>query len=141
MDRLPHLRHFVSDGESAGGTHGCALTAGNALGLGKLLAEAAGDKGLDASVCKINGADVLNLLAHSDAFAAENALGRVTDYGRRGVVNRLLAVVDGEAGTAHAVAVAVFLKLASAGLVAGGAVGIMICKQQLKHHLTVLSEP
>ena len=84
--------------------------------------------------------DVLNLGAHSHALAAEDALRGITDYGRGRVVNRLLAVVVCKADIGYIVALGVLLKLALAGLVAGGTLRAVACKQKLNYHLAVLAQ-
>ena len=80
---VPESAGVVLYGDRSGGTHGCALTATDAVGVGKLHAKAAGDGGVCTSPRKVDCRNVLNVFAHSDALCAQNALGRVTDYGRR----------------------------------------------------------
>ena len=70
----PELGDLVFDDDCAGGAHCRALTAAYALRVGKLVVKAAGDIGLDSALGEVHCVDVLNLRAHSDAFAAENAL-------------------------------------------------------------------
>ena len=84
--------------------------------------------------------DILNLGAHSYALAAENALRGVTDDGRRRVVDRLLAVVICKANIGDVVALCVLLQLALAGLVTGGTLRAVACKQELYYHLAVLAQ-
>ena len=64
---------------------------------------------------------------------------RITDRRRR-VVNRLLAVVVCKADIGYIVALGVLLKLALAGLVAGGTLRAVACKQKLNYHLAVLAQ-
>ena len=140
VDCLPHIGDIVLNGDSAGGADCCALAAANALGLCQRLAETAGYEGIKAAVAEVDSTDVLNLRANSYALAAEDALaGIANDRGRR-VINRLFAVLNGEAYLVNTVALCVLLQLALAGLVAGSAFSSVACEQQLNQRLTILTK-
>ena len=72
---------LVVDGDGAGGTHGGALAAADALGLAELLIEGGHHLQLAATACKVQDTLALLFLADSDAVAAENALVGVAEDG------------------------------------------------------------
>ena len=88
----------------------------------------------------VDRADGLNLVAHTDALTAEDALACIAGdaYGR--IVNIGLCGV-GETNGANIVTLCKLLKFAVSVLFAGVAVAAMVCKQQLDDILAILAEP
>ena len=84
--------------------------------------------------------NILHLGTHSHALTAKNALGGVTNDGRRGVIDRLLAVVVCKADIGDIVTLSVFLKLALAGHITGGTLCSVACEQKFKYHLAMLTQ-
>ena len=138
MDGPPGGADLVVDGDGAGGTHGGALAAADALGLAELLIEGGHHLQLAATACKVQDTLALLFLADPDAVAAENALIGVAEDGVAGVVHLVAGAGVREADMAHAEALGQLLQAAVAALGAVGTVTVMGGQEQLQDHTPML---
>ena len=139
-DRLPNLCGILLDGDCTNGADCRALTAADAYGFGNGTFKGGADEHMRTAVRIVDRADGLNLVAHTDALTAEDALACIAGdaYGR--IVNIVLCGV-GETNGANIVTLCKLLKFAVSVLFAGVAVAAMVCKQQLDDILAILAEP
>ena len=138
MDGLPGGADLIVDGDGAGGTHGGALAAADALGLAELPIEGGHHLQLAAPAGKVQDALALLFLAHTDAVAAENALVGIPEDGVAGVVHLVAGTGVREADVAHAEALGQLLQAAVATLGAVGAAAVVGGQEQLQYHAPVL---
>lgn len=139
-DRLPNLCGILLDGDCTDGADCRALTAADAYGFGNGTLKSGADEHMRTAVRIVDRADGLNLVAHTDALTAEDALACIAGdaYGR--IVNIGLCGV-GETNGANIITLCKLLKFAVSVLFAGVAVAAMVCKQQLDDILAILAEP
>ena len=141
VEGLPGLADLVFHGDGAGGAHGGALAAAHALGLVQLLVKGGHHLQLAAAVGIVQDALALELLAHPDAVAAEDALVGVPENGQTGVI--LLIALPGvrEPDPADAEALGQGLQAAVAAFGAGGAAAVVGGQHQLQDHPPVPQQP
>ena len=111
------------------------MTAAHAVGSCDIAAETRSNICTLAAIAEVDGVDVLDLIAHSHALAAEDALAGITDDAGRGIINGQIAVILAEAFHIHIVPVAVGPQFAGIAHIAGGAVGAVGTQQELENHL------
>ena len=116
--------------QSAHGADHGALTAESAVGIADRDILGRTDQGLEAAVLSVQNAHFLDLVAHADAAAAEDALGHVAGEGfaHVDVAEVLLALV---AAFGDAQLQAQSLQFAGLVAFAGQAVAVMVGDQQL----------
>ena len=127
---LHHERDGGVDRDGAGGTYHAALAAVDAVALPQVFAKGRGHDGLGAALGDVDGADLLDIVAHAHAVAAEDALVGVAHNRRGAAVHGKVAAVVFEAHFLDAEAAGQVLKLAFAGAQTGGAVAVMAGQHQ-----------
>ena len=137
LDHVPHGLGLVFHRQSAGGANRRTLAAAHALGRGDIIVVARGNVCTLAAVAEIDGVDILHLVAHPHAKAAQDALGGVSHDALGAVINGHVGVILAKALHVHMIAAAVSLQLAAFAHFACGAVGPVAAQKKLKDHLTV----
>ena len=138
MNGFPGGADLVVDGDGAGGAHGGALAAADALGLAELFIESGHDLQLAAAAGKVQNALPLLFLTDTDAVATEDALVGVTEDGVAGVVHFVAGAGVGEADVTHAEPLGQLLQAAVAALGAARAAAVVGGEKQLQDHAAVL---
>ena len=141
LQGFPRGANVVLDGDGAGGTHGGALSAADAVRLAQGLIVRRGDVQAWAAAGKAQIADALHLVADAHTVAAEDALVEVHRDGGAGEVHLDVLARIVEADVVDAEANRHLLQTAGAVLLAGGAVAAMRGEQQLDDHAAVLEQP
>ena len=139
--RVPDLIDVGLDADGAGGTHHPALAAVDAVGLSDGLVEGRGHQRAGAAVGKVDGVHGLDIVAHADAVAAEDALIGVANDGGRAFVDGVPGLPVLEPDPVHAHAVSQLQQMTLAAFHAGGAVPVMGRQQQLQDRPAVAHEP
>ena len=138
VNGFPGGADLVVDGDGAGGAHGGALAAADALGLAELFIESGHDLQLAAAAGKVQNALPLLFLTDTDAVATEDALVGVTEDGVAGVVHFVAGAGVGEADVTHAEPLGQLLQAAVAALGAARAAAVVGGEKQLQDHAAVL---
>ncbi len=140
VDSAPYSGGIVADDDGAGRAGSGTLTAADTRRLGKRYAECSRDDSLGAAERKVDGADILDLVAFADTVAAEDALARITDDARRGNVSFHITAGISEADIIDAELSCQRLQLAVSVIAAGCTVAAVLSEQKFQDVFPVFPE-
>ena len=135
-----NLFNIIANGQSAGGAYNAALATADTLGVGQFFAKGRGDFGFRSTEGEVQRTDRLQLVTCTDTVAAQDTLVRIANNRGRGVVQRTILFIVGEANRIHTHTVGQILQNAVAALEAGGTVAAVGSEQQLHDQFAVLAQ-
>ena len=135
---VPDLSLGLFDGDGACGTDCCTLAAVDAFRFRKLPVKGWGYDHIGATVDEVDGSHMLDLVAHADAVAAEDALVHIPDNGGRGVIDLIIGPVVLKTDIVKAEPAGQGLELAFLVLFTDGAVPAVGGQQKLQDHFPVV---
>ena len=140
IDGRPGAVDVFVDDDGAGGTHGGTLAAAHAVGFREGHLEGGAHLHAGAAPRKVDGAHALDLVAHPDTVAAQDALGVVDADGYRGFIHLGLGLSVGEAHVLDIEPAGQLPQTAALALRTGGAVPAVVGQEQLQNILAVFPQ-